>query len=55
MKWVWFRKVADLVVSMDAGCIVEAAPPEEFLQPQNERTRSFLSQVLHTLRQGSNS
>jgi general L-amino acid transport system ATP-binding protein len=42
------RKVADLVVFMDAGCIVEAAPPEEFFTaPKNERTRSFLSQVLH--------
>jgi general L-amino acid transport system ATP-binding protein len=42
------RKVADLVVFMDAGEIVEAAPPERFFgDPQNARTRLFLSQVLH--------
>jgi general L-amino acid transport system ATP-binding protein len=42
------RKVADLVVFMDAGEIIEAAAPEPFFSdPQNERTRLFLSQVLH--------
>ena len=42
------RKVADLVVFMDAGEIVEAAPPEQFFEAaQSERTRLFLSQVLH--------
>jgi general L-amino acid transport system ATP-binding protein len=42
------RKVADLVVFMDAGEIIEAAAPERFFgDPQNERTRLFLSQVLH--------
>ena len=42
------RKVADLVVFMDAGEIVEAAPPEKFFtSPENERTRLFLSQILH--------
>jgi general L-amino acid transport system ATP-binding protein len=42
------RKVADLVVFMDAGEIIEAAAPEQFFgDPQNERTRLFLSQVLH--------
>jgi len=42
------RKVADLIVFMDAGEIVEAAPPEEFFAaPKSERTRLFLSQVLH--------
>lgn len=42
------RKVADLVVFMDAGEIVEAAPPEQFFEaPESERTRLFLSQVLH--------
>ena len=42
------RKVADLVVFMDAGEIVEAAPPAEFFEaPRNERTRLFLSQILH--------
>ncbi len=42
------RKVADLVVFMDAGEIVEAAPPQKFFEaPENERTKSFLSQILH--------
>jgi general L-amino acid transport system ATP-binding protein len=42
------RKVADLVVFMDEGEVVEAAPPEKFFAaPANERTRTFLSQVLH--------
>jgi general L-amino acid transport system ATP-binding protein len=41
------RKVADLVVFMDAGRIVEAAPPEEFFaNPQTERARQFLGQII---------
>ncbi len=41
------RKVADRVIFMDKGEIVEEAPPEQFFAaPQNERTRQFLSQVL---------
>jgi general L-amino acid transport system ATP-binding protein len=41
------RRVADLMVFMDAGEIVEAAPPDTFFaRPTNERTRTFLSQVL---------
>ncbi|MFV3129632.1 amino acid ABC transporter ATP-binding protein [Niveispirillum sp. KHB5.9] len=42
------RQVADRVIFMDAGQIVEAAPPAEFFtNPQHERTRTFLGQVLH--------
>jgi general L-amino acid transport system ATP-binding protein len=42
------RKVADLVVFMDAGEVVEAAAPGEFFEnPRNDRTQLFLSQVLH--------
>ena len=41
------RKVADTVVFMDAGRIVEQAPPQQlFGNPQSERTRQFLSQIL---------
>ena len=41
------RRVADLIVFMDDGEIVEAAPPEDFFaRPSNERTRAFLSQIL---------
>ncbi|MFG1685837.1 amino acid ABC transporter ATP-binding protein [Nonomuraea sp. NPDC049269] len=41
------REVADRVVFMDGGVIVEAGPPAEVLDnPQNPRTRAFLSKVL---------
>jgi general L-amino acid transport system ATP-binding protein len=41
------RKVADLVVFMDRGEIVESSPPDAFFEaPRNERTRLFLSQIL---------
>ena len=41
------RRVADRVVFMDYGEIIEEAPPEEFFgDPKHERTREFLSQVL---------
>ncbi len=41
------REVADRVVLMDEGVIVEIATPEEFFNnPQEERTKQFLSQIL---------
>ena len=41
------RTVADKMVFMDEGNIVEAAPPEQFFNnPQSERTKLFLSQIL---------
>jgi polar amino acid transport system ATP-binding protein len=41
------REVADRVVVMDEGKIVEVAPPAQvFTAPQHERTRSFLSKIL---------
>lgn len=41
------REVADRVIFMDQGQIVEEAVPEEFFaNPREERTRSFLSRVL---------
>ncbi|OYW67830.1 MAG: glutamine ABC transporter ATP-binding protein [Bosea sp. 12-68-7] len=41
------RKVADRVIFMDQGEIVEEAPPEAFFAaPRYDRTRLFLSQVL---------
>src|SRR5579885_708429 len=41
------RQVADRVVFMDEGQIVEANAPEEFFaHPQHERTKLFLSQIL---------
>lgn len=41
------RSVADRVLFMDQGEIVEQAPPARFFtDPQSERTRLFLSQVL---------
>ena len=41
------RSVADRVVFMDAGQIVEEAPPAEFFSaPDSERARDFLSKIL---------
>ncbi|WP_171174085.1 amino acid ABC transporter ATP-binding protein [Ruegeria sp. HKCCD8929] len=41
------RKVADNMVFMDAGEIVEHGPPEEFFgAPRSERCQKFLSQIL---------
>jgi general L-amino acid transport system ATP-binding protein len=41
------KTVADKMVFMDHGEIVETAPPAAFFEaPENERTRTFLSQIL---------
>jgi polar amino acid transport system ATP-binding protein len=42
------RQVADRVIFMSDGAIVEVAPPEEFFSaPKHERTRKFLGEILH--------
>ncbi|OZI64053.1 amino acid ABC transporter ATP-binding protein [Bordetella genomosp. 1] len=42
------RKVANRVIFMDRGEIIEQNTPDAFFDnPQNERTRLFLSQILH--------
>jgi len=42
------RSVADRVVFMDGGCILESAEPSAFFdRPQHERTRAFLERILH--------
>ena len=42
------RKVANRVIFMDAGEIVEENDPESFFsKPKNERTKLFLSQILN--------
>jgi general L-amino acid transport system ATP-binding protein len=44
------RKVAHRVIFMDGGEIIEQNEPEEFFtNPQNERTKLFLSQILRGL------
>jgi general L-amino acid transport system ATP-binding protein len=41
------RQVADRVIFMDAGAIVEMNRPEAFFSaPRHERTRLFLGQIL---------
>ena len=42
------RQVADRVIFMDQGQIVEQNTPEKFFhEPKNDRTKLFLSQILH--------
>ena len=42
------RQVADRVIFMDAGQIIEMNEPNAFFSnPQHERTKLFLSQILH--------
>jgi len=42
------KSVAHRVLFMDFGQIIEANSPEEFFEhPQNDRTKLFLSQILH--------
>jgi len=42
------KQVADRVIFMDAGQIIEENVPEEFFNnPQSERTQLFLSQIIH--------
>ena len=42
------RTVANRVLFMDRGEIIEQGPPKEFFaNPKSERTRLFLSQILH--------
>jgi ABC-type polar amino acid transport system ATPase subunit len=41
------REVADRVILIDGGRIVEEAAPDQFFDtPQHERTRAFLGRVL---------
>jgi polar amino acid transport system ATP-binding protein len=41
------REVADTVVFLDQGTIIESGPPEQVLSaPSHERTRAFLSKIL---------
>ena len=41
------REVADTVVFMDGGVVVEQGPPSEVISnPRHERTKAFLAQVL---------
>jgi ABC-type polar amino acid transport system ATPase subunit len=42
------RRVADRVVFMDEGRIVEVGTPEHFfINPHNDRTKRFLNQIVH--------
>src|SRR3984885_3656635 len=42
------REVADRIVFMNEGKIIEVNEPEAFFKnPKNERTKKFLSQILH--------
>ncbi len=42
------RAAADRIIFMDEGCIIEDTTPEKlFANPKEERTRLFLSKILH--------
>jgi general L-amino acid transport system ATP-binding protein len=42
------RAVANRMVLFDEGLIVEEGPPQQIFEaPEHERTRQFLSQILH--------
>jgi len=42
------RKVADTMVFMEGGRIIEVSPPEQFFtNPSSDRCRAFLEQILH--------
>jgi len=42
------RAVANRMVFFDEGKIVEVGPPSQIFEaPQQERTKQFLSQILH--------
>ena len=42
------RQVADRVIFMDAGRIVETSPSEKFFKsPEHPRAKAFLSQLIH--------
>lgn len=42
------REVADRILFVDGGVIVEDAPPEEFFNnPSNERVKQFISKINH--------
>ena len=46
------RSVADRVIFMADGKIIEQAPPQQFFSnPQNEKTRNFLGQILNSQHQ----
>ena len=48
------REIADRVVFIDGGDILEVAPPADFFaRPQHARTRRFLQKVLNPLHQES--
>ena len=41
------REVADRIIFMDGGEIIETGPPQEFFKnPRHERTRAFLKEIL---------
>ena len=47
-KMGFAKKVADSVIFMDEGEIIEQNDPKNFFNnPQNERTKLFLSQILN--------
>jgi ABC-type polar amino acid transport system ATPase subunit len=43
------RAAANRIILMDEGQIMDEAAPEKFFTSDNERTKQFLSKVLHMI------
>ena len=42
------RQVAERVLFLDGGMVIEDSPPEEFLNaPKSPRAKAFLAQIVH--------
>jgi polar amino acid transport system ATP-binding protein len=49
-EMLFAREVADKVLFLDGGLVVEEGPPEQVIaDPQHERTRTFLARVLNPI------
>ena len=47
MRWALPDQVADRIIFMDKGSIVETGTPDEFFsQTQNHRAKEFLSKII---------
>jgi polar amino acid transport system ATP-binding protein len=54
-EMLFAREVANRVLFMDAGVVIEEGPPDQVIgEPRHERTRTFLARVLDPIHQRGN-